>query len=83
MVSNVQVEAKLQRMKLKRKHSEIVQSQKNERLLVRTAILLDFQSQNVIGHKTDKMSELRDALEQECDEVKELKEEIEALKKMK
>eukprot|EP00957_Ditylum_brightwellii_P012046 909832-Ditylum_brightwellii.AAC.3 len=38
---------------------------------------------NVTGHKTDKISELRDALEWERNEVKELKEEMEELKKMK
>eukprot|EP00957_Ditylum_brightwellii_P034110 2585544-Ditylum_brightwellii.AAC.1 len=52
MVSDVQVEAKLQRIELKRKHSEIIQSWKNEVSVLKKShspdILL---KQSIIAHQ--------------------------------
>eukprot|EP00957_Ditylum_brightwellii_P023127 1744959-Ditylum_brightwellii.AAC.1 len=73
-------------MELKRKHSEIIHSQKNENHdIARLSKSKDVaeKRENIIGHKTDKISELRGTLEWKHNEVKELKEETEELKKMK
>eukprot|EP00957_Ditylum_brightwellii_P114214 8707886-Ditylum_brightwellii.AAC.1 len=75
MVSDQQFKAKLQR-------SEIAYQTCNIARLLKLKSVAE-KRENAIGCKTGKISELREALEWEQDEVKELKVEIEELKKMK